>query len=57
MSGGAATRQMRCRDPRDRAIELDGEQARRVRLPLLGKEAVSAHRFERRRAAGVDEKQ
>jgi hypothetical protein len=33
----------------------DDEQARRVRLLLLGKGAVSAHRIERPFAAGMDE--
>jgi hypothetical protein len=34
---------------------LDDQQARRVRLPLLGKGAVSAHRFEHPLAAEMDE--
>jgi hypothetical protein len=36
---------------------LDDEQARRVRLLLLGKGAVSARRLERPLAAGMDDDQ
>jgi hypothetical protein len=36
-------------------LELDDEEERRVGLLLLGKGAVSAHRFDRPRAAGLDE--
>jgi hypothetical protein len=33
----------------------DDEEERRVELLLLGKGAVSAHRFDRPRAAGLDD--
>ena len=39
------------------AVALDDEEKRRVGLLLLGKGAVSAHRFDRPRAAGLDERQ
>ena len=37
------------------ATQLDDEQARELRLPLLGKGAVFAHQFERPLTAGMDD--
>jgi hypothetical protein len=37
------------------ALAVDDEQARRVRLLLVAKGAVLAHRFERPLAAGMDD--
>jgi hypothetical protein len=39
------------------APEMDDDQERRVRLLLLGKGAVLAHRFERPLAAELDDQQ
>jgi hypothetical protein len=39
------------------ALEMDDEEERRVGLLLLGKGAVSAHRFDWPRVAGLDDDQ